>query len=453
MYNPARSLIENLDFRAPNFLVREQNKTLRVIDAHKISLPNQKSILYRMWKHPKLMHYNRLIFICLIINLFIFTKYKSVLLNYDLTTSIDLISRLVLGNFLIALLIRNQHVINLLFYFATSFSTHWPLGIRWSLGKIYHFGGVHVGCAIAGTFWTGYLIFLKFSTVPLGSLILTILTFILMVSMAIIALPKNRAQYHDRFEKTARFGGWLLLVLFWAEYLLYLEYEVGFMSIGLVALTLNAIHPWLYLKKVRVKTFSPSNHAVIAEFDQGGNLLGSSTTLSQQPLLEWHSFANIPWPSKNGFRLIISRAGDWTGNFIDSCPKEVWVKGIPTAGVGNVEKLFKKVLYVATGSGIGPCLPHLIADEVDSNLVWSTRTPEITYGQELVDEILASRPNSIIWDTVEKGKPNMLELTYKAFIESGAEAVICISNKKLTWEVVYGLESRGIPAFGAIWDS
>ena len=34
-----------------------------------------------------------------------------------------------------------------------------------------------------------------------------------------------------------------------------------------------------------------------------------------------------------------------------------------------------------------------------------------------------------------------------------AEAVIVISNKKLTWEVVYGMESRGIPAYGAIWDS
>ena len=37
--------------------------------------------------------------------------------------------------------------------------------------------------------------------------------------------------------------------------------------------------------------------------------------------------------------------------------------------------------------------------------------------------------------------------------EFDAEAVIVISNKKLTWQVVYGLESRGIPAYGAIWDS
>ena len=28
-----------------------------------------------------------------------------------------------------------------------------------------------------------------------------------------------------------------------------------------------------------------------------------------------------------------------------------------------------------------------------------------------------------------------------------------VANKKVTWEVVYGLERRGIPAFGPIWDS
>jgi hypothetical protein len=31
--------------------------------------------------------------------------------------------------------------------------------------------------------------------------------------------------------------------------------------------------------------------------------------------------------------------------------------------------------------------------------------------------------------------------------------VICISNKKTTWHLVEQLERRGIPAYGAIWDS
>ena len=161
----------------------------------------------------------------------------------------------------------------------------------------------------------------------------------------------------------------------------------------------------------------------------------------------------VPAPGEDGFRLTISRAGDWTGSFIDDKPEKVWVKGIPTAGVANIEVLFKKVVYIATGSGIGPCLPHLLAQEVPAQLVWSTRNARETYGDELVDEILAVQPDALIWDTNERGRPDLVELAYKACKEFDAEAVICISNKKLTWQVVYGMESRGIPAYGAIWDS
>jgi hypothetical protein len=47
----------------------------------------------------------------------------------------------------------------------------------------------------------------------------------------------------------------------------------------------------------------------------------------------------------------------------------------------------------------------------------------------------------------------MVRLADEAYSAFDAEAVICISNKKLTWQVVHGLERRGIPAYGPIWDS
>lgn len=128
-------------------------------------------------------------------------------------------------------------------------------------------------------------------------------------------------------------------------------------------------------------------------------------------------------------------------------------QGHPDRGVGNIDKLFRKVVWVATGSGIGPCLPHLLAADTPSLLVWSTRHPRQTYGDALVDEILAVQPDAVIWDTDAAGKPDLLALTYQAYVQSGAEAVICISNKKTTWQIVEELEMRGIPAFGAIWDS
>ena len=56
-------------------------------------------------------------------------------------------------------------------------------------------------------------------------------------------------------------------------------------------------------------------------------------------------------------------------------------------------------------------------------------------------------------DTRTHGKPDMVKLTYLMVKEFDAEAVCIISNQKLTQKVVYGMTSRGIPAFGAIWDS
>lgn len=185
----------------------------------------------------------------------------------------------------------------------------------------------------------------------------------------------------------------------------------------------------------------PSSHVALVRFDHGVTPFAGS------------SFANIPEPGRSGFRLTISRAGDWTGRFIDDAPETVWVKGIPTAGVVNIETLFTRVVDVATGSGIGPCLPHLLARKVPALLVWATRSPRKAYGDRLVDDILAVQPDAWIWDTGECGKPDMVRMALDACRAFDAEAVICISSRKLTWQVVRGVEERGIPAYGAIWDS
>ena len=68
--------------------------------------------------------------------------------------------------------------------------------------------------------------------------------------------------------------------------------------------------------------------------------------------------------------------------------------------------------------------------------------------------ILVVEPGlTVILDTRKYGKPDMVKLTYRLVREFNAEAVCIISNQKLTRKVVYGMVSRGIPAFGAIWDS
>jgi hypothetical protein len=38
-------------------------------------------------------------------------------------------------------------------------------------------------------------------------------------------------------------------------------------------------------------------------------------------------------------------------------------------------------------------------------------------------------------------------------VRRGCEGVVVISNQRVTKKVVYGLESRGVAAYGAIFDS
>lgn len=354
-------------------------------------------------------------------------------------------STMIVANFAVAALIRQQYVINLLFRLATGVPKHWPLRVRWTLGKVYHFGGLHVGAAVCATAW--FLVLAV--TTPPNALTWTIA--VLLVAMVVFALPSVRARWHDLFERVHRFGGWTVLLLVAVHSALFGSEASRWL---VVIVVISVVLPWLRLRRVPVRITRPSPHVAIVRFDYGVTpFAGSSTAVSRNPLLEWHSFANVPAPGRTGFRLTISRAGDWTGSLIDDMPEHVWVKGIPTAGVGNIDKLFTSVVWVATGSGIGPCLPHLLSGDTPARLVWSTRHPRRTYGDELVDEILAVQPDAVVWDTDSDGKPDLVALAYQVWAQSGAEAVICISNKKTTWHVVEELEARGIPAYGAIWDS
>ena len=179
--------------------------------------------------------------------------------------------------------------------------------------------------------------------------------------------------------------------------------------------------------------------------------------VSTRPLFEWHAFATIPDTDENGkingFSVVVSNAGDWTNQTIMEKPERLWTRGYPMHGLLYTSKLFKRIIVVATGSGIGPTLSLMFADITPRRILWSTPNPEITYGPKVMDTVLKADPNAVIWNTRTQGRPDMVAITYRLYKEFEAEAVFIISNPKLTKRVVYGMESRGIAAYGAIFDS
>ncbi|KAF5631553.1 non-ribosomal peptide synthetase [Fusarium sp. NRRL 52700] len=382
-------------------------------------------------------------------------------------------------NLVIAVLVRQDTVINILYTIFCSVPKHLPLGIRKRCAKIYHLGGVHSGAGVCATAW------LVISTVrgtvcnagfceghAIGSLATQVVSWALcglLCSMVATAWPSFRKQYHNFFERFHRFAGWTSLGLFWARTILAINDSrpqhqgLGIAAVKtpdfwlLVVATLSIASSWFFLRKVPVEAEVLSDHAVRLHFDYTVPVNGSFTRLSRRPLIEWHSFATIPNPQVNqhakGYSLVVSNAGDWTRSCIQNPPSSIWVRGVPTCGVMRIATLFNRIVVVATGSGIGPLLGHIVHQTCPTQLIWSTSRPEESFGKELVGQVRDAIPDAVIWNTKTQGRPDLVRMGYNLAKSFDAEAVIIIANEKITRKVVYGLETRGVPAYGAIWDS
>ncbi|KAK4124369.1 AMP-binding enzyme [Parathielavia appendiculata] len=384
---------------------------------------------------------------------------------------------------LLAVLIRQDMIINALYTIFCSIPTWWPLWIRASCAKIYHLGGVHAGAATWSSLW---LLAANISDVycfssrscgssyPYHSTAFQVVSWMLTVLFAIMlafALPQFRTNHHDFFERSHRFIGWTMLGLFWVQNFLGVadaatstssSYASGMVSAPgfwiLVVATLSIASSWFWLRKVRVASEVLSNHAIRLHFDYTVPVNGTFTRLSFRPLLEWHSFATVPAPESQrgypaGYSLVVSNAGDWTRACIQKAPTHVWVRGLPTCGVMRIATLFNRIVIVATGSGIGPLLGHIQQPTCATACLWSTKDPVKTYGSDVVDLVKRQIPGAVIWDTTAQGRPDMVKLSYNMARSFRAEAVIIIANRKITTKVCYGLETRGVHAYGAIWDS
>jgi hypothetical protein len=213
---------------------------------------------------------------------------------------------------------------------------------------------------------------------------------------------------------------------------------------------------WLRLHRRNVYPEVLSDHAIQLHFKYTNMPPFYGLKVSDHPLTEWHAFATIPdddGSGPRGFSVIVSNAGDWTKRNIDQPPTKLWVRGSPLYGLLYTSRLFKKIVIVATGSGIGPCLSLLYADVTPRRILWSTPHPQQTYGHKIVDSVLKADPRAVIWNTRTQGRPDMVAMTYALVLEAQAEAVFIISNPKATRKVVYGMKSRSISAYGAIFDS
>ncbi|RDW61385.1 hypothetical protein BP5796_11277 [Coleophoma crateriformis] len=384
------------------------------------------------------------------------------------------VSNTAAANVMIAVLIRQDYIINTIFRIAWRMPFAAPLAIRRTLANVYEYGGIHSGAGISAVLWFSLLSGLlgkEMWGLRIRDYRIKICTFSLLPIlwiMAITAFPTVRRRMHNMFEHVHRWFGWFSLALFWWElYLLsnQIAHQTGPMSPGanlktlpatwyLAVATVHIVLPWLRLRRLQVQPEYLSSHATRLHISERvKNCV--VYRISESPLGEYHAFACISEKNGVGGSLIISNAGDWTRKAIDSPRKYYWTRGVPTVGVLCMAQIFRKVVIVTTGSGIGPCLGTImgIQGRTSCRILWSASGPRRTFGDEICDDVTSVDSKAIIIDTKVEGRPDLVRLAYELYVDSGAEAVFCVSNRNLTRKVIYAMESRGIPAYGPIWDS
>ena len=393
------------------------------------------------------------------------------------------------ANILAGGLARQPLVVNCLFVLFASIPRSAPLRLRRLCAKVYCYGGVHSGCGVAAFLW--YLGFIGILTrqfvyqnasslLQITPAIMAFSYLILCLTLAIIiaAYPAIRFRLHDYFELTHRFCGWIVVALFWPLLFLFsvqassaghqspAGFLISFPTFWMVLLTtLAIIHLWALLRRVEVQSEKLSPHAIRLHFKHTSINFGQGLSLAKHPLRDWHGFATFPdtVPSKGtsgttrerpDFSCLISRAGDWTGDAIANPPQYLYKRAVPIYGFGYVMKVFRRIILVTTGSGIGSCLSFVgDPDRAIMRVLWQTRTPQLTYGQPIIDMVREMDPNLCIIDTSSVGRVDMLPQVIRLYEEFGAEAAGVTSNPATTKRIVYECEARGIPAFGPIFDS
>jgi len=385
------------------------------------------------------------------------------------------------SNLTVPILIRQDYIRNILFRTCWSIPHTAPLWLRRRLAKIYENGGVHTGGAVCAIGW--HIAFVSILTrdhvqgrrrdIALLSLCYALLA--ILVAIAVLALPRIRDRNHNLFENVHRLGGWSCVLVFWPTLVLFVRSEAS-SSTGtklahalaktpafwlLVIISIHVIYPWVLLRKVAVvKTEHLSDRATRLYFSPKESIRPlHGVSISDAPLHEWHSFAAISdtgGTEGGAASCIVSKAGDWTAKTVNHPAAFYYMRGCHITGALYMAKVFKRVVIMATGSGVGPCLALFgHAPKTKIRFLWFASSPRSTFGENIVGRVLQQDPQAVIWDTQMEGqaRPDIVTMAHAMYTAMEAEALFFISNKKLTKKVVRELKVLGVPAYAPVFDS
>lgn len=137
-------------------------------------------------------------------------------------------------------------------------------------------------------------------------------------------------------------------------------------------LTLLIILPWTTLRKVPITCNVVSGSVAILHFPQSAAVQpGLFGRIARTPLGDYHAFALVSWGSQpltgsctshsshnaqTGNYMVIVGQGDFTRDLITHPPTHLWTRTFNFAGVPYMTGVYRRGLYVVTGSAIAVAL-------------------------------------------------------------------------------------------------
>ncbi|KAK4953615.1 hypothetical protein LTR10_008218 [Elasticomyces elasticus] len=475
--NEKKSSIEEHYNLHPSF-VTTHDQLLALQAPHPVpSIPGER-YWKSLWYHYMTV-YKRLMLFILVTNITILAALSSARQSFSYPYAATATG----ANLLASVLMRQEHVINILYHLTCALPRQTPLTLRRVAAKLaYNNGGIHAGAAIGGLIWyISYAALLSRhfhgttgATMAVSGITATIV--VLLAALIALSHPSIRRRYHNFWELSHRYGGWIAIALVWVQMIVVAGADArnAGQSVGrallhlplfyfLIVITCCLLYPWLRIKRLTVNAEYLSAHATQLRFADRSLSTSRGVRLARNPFRENHGFATIPksrssmlLDPEKGYSILVSNAGDFTNGLIHRPPRHIWLRGAPTIGIMRLATLFRPIVIVATGSGIGPCLSFLnVKRGHPMRVIWSARCPELTFGYGIIEKVLKADDKAVIVDTQQVGctKVDLVSLAFAMVKDIRAEAVMVISNPKVTRDVVYGMEMRGIAAFGAVFDS
>jgi hypothetical protein len=382
------------------------------------------------------------------------------------------------ANLLVSILVRQEDLINATFSLVAKIPSSLPLAVRSTIADFHHYGGVHIGCAVASLLW--YCLFVAINTQACIRSVkdrsmttwhwidittcYAFLSFIVMICL--MAIPFFREKLHNTFERTHRFGGWAALAVLWVNSgihtkvdtrsPLYLSPSIWLLSMA----TFFIILPWTRIRRIPIRAQAVSSREVKLTFPYANMPYTSTSRFSLAPVTEWHAFATIPSHDGLTADIIISAAGGWTKRVIANPPEWMWIRKPAAKNFLTFTPIFNSVLLVATGAGIGPMLSLLSSPTIEKmkaqgkniRVMWCVHDPDAAHWAFVQTAIRNVDPIPMIFDSRKRRPDIPFEARHLAQIDD-LEAVMIVSNKKVTNDVIAEVKAHGRAAYGAVFDS